>query len=466
VESSDDEDNSVETEAYDKFLKSQPWSHQFTPEDPGAIPGDFIPGNPLTPSVGHDSLCEAFDGAFEKFTRTIRPEEIRFITDEGVAEALEKVDSWDFDIFQLRSCTQDHALVYAGHRIFQRHNFLVDFNIDKDTLISFFGQVEASYPHNPYHNRSHGADVLQAVHTFIMNSPHEVTSKLTSLQKFCVLLAAAVHDIGHTGTTNSFLVSNKSQLALIYNDIHVLESFHCALAFHILSRDQFNILKNFSVEDCAYIRKTIVALILSTDLADHRQYMGLFTSKLLRSGSNRSSLNSTPQSTPRRSRSDTAREFDNEKQVLLMQLFLKSADISHPCREQPVHIKWSSLILEEFFQQGDRERERKQKVSMNMDRSSTDAVQAQIGFVDFLVHPMFVLMSRISSHIERQGTVSSSPLVPKKSTSNTPTTSGPTTPHFGPLPHQQLSNNLSVCLANLHVNHQYWKGLAGAAGTH
>ena len=46
-----------------------------------------------------------------------------------------------------------------------------------------------------------------------------------------MLLAAIVHDVEHTGTTNNFHVNSSSETALIYNDKSVLENFHVSTAF-------------------------------------------------------------------------------------------------------------------------------------------------------------------------------------------------------------------------------------------
>ena len=40
-----------------------------------------------------------------------------------------------------------------------------------------------------------------------------------------------MHDIGHKGTNNSFLVQTGDCLAIIYNDISVLENMHSAKTF-------------------------------------------------------------------------------------------------------------------------------------------------------------------------------------------------------------------------------------------
>ena len=48
--------------------------------------------------------------------------------------------------------------------------------------------------------------------------------------------------------------------------------------------------------------------------------------------------------------------------LLKMQLAIKCADVSHPFRPLELHLEWSRRICEEFFMQGDLERNRNVKL--------------------------------------------------------------------------------------------------------
>lgn len=47
------------------------------------------------------------------------------------------------------------------------------------------------------------------------------------------LIAAATHDIDHPGRSSAFLCNSDNTLALLYNDLCVLESHHAATTFRL-----------------------------------------------------------------------------------------------------------------------------------------------------------------------------------------------------------------------------------------
>ena len=59
----------------------------------------------------------------------------------------------------------------------------------------------------------------------------------------------------------------------------------------------------------------------------------------------------------------------------VLQMALKCADISNPCRPWRESRKWSEKVTEEFFQQGDFERETGQTVTPLCDRQVVDGYE-------------------------------------------------------------------------------------------
>ena len=58
------------------------------------------------------------------------------------------------------------------------------------------------------------------------------------------------------------------------------------------------------------------------------------------------------------------------------------------------------MLFEEFFHQGDREREQDMKISYLMDRFTVNIAQSQLGFIDFIVQPTFRAMTDLMPNLE------------------------------------------------------------------
>jgi hypothetical protein len=78
-----------------------------------------------------------------------------------------------------------------------------------------------------------------------------------------------------------------------------------------------------------------------------------------------------------------------EDRHFILQIALKCADISNPCRPWDVSRKWSQKVCEEFFRQGDYERQLNLPVTSLCDRDTTSIAKIQAGFFRFVVSPLF-----------------------------------------------------------------------------
>ena len=228
---------------------------------------------------------------------------------------------------------------------------------------NFLKDVSEGYLPNPYHNSIHGADVANSVGYFLSNQ--EFGAHFNQLETSCLILAALVHDVGHPGFNNAFLIATKSTEALLYNDQSVLENLHTAYFFKILQKPSSNILQNLDEKDYKYFRKLSIALILDTDLTKHFVILTKF-----------------------KGIADHPNPNEEENRFLSMSIALKCADVGHGAKELTLHKKWSRRIIEEFYLQGDKEREHYIPVSPLCDRSGKVS-NSQQGFISFICLPLF-----------------------------------------------------------------------------
>ena len=70
-------------------------------------------------------------------------------------------------------------------------------------------------------------------------------------------------------------------------------------------------------------------------------------------------------------------------------LMIKAADISNPARPLAMYSQWIDGVMEEFFVQGDAERAAGLPLSMNCDRETVVVSKCQVGFISFLVGPLY-----------------------------------------------------------------------------
>lgn len=79
-----------------------------------------------------------------------------------------------------------------------------------------------------------------------------------------------------------------------------------------------------------------------------------------------------------------------ESQQQLMEVGLHAADLSVPCRSDFKLVrKWTYLLFDEFFMQGDQELKQDLPVSFLCDRKTTNVAKSQGGFISFVVEPLF-----------------------------------------------------------------------------
>ena len=173
------------------------------------------------------------------------------------------------------------------------------------------------------------------------------------------------------------------------------------------NEEDFNFMSHKSSEDINNFRKIVTECVLATDLAKSMTWLAAAMISLSNSnnkGDNTTSAGVTPV-TRRATVTKVGVAGDAaERKLLLMQLAIKCADVSHPTRNVKLHLEWSNRICEEFFSQGDLERERGVKVSPLCDRNIPKSTypQGQIGFINFVSKPVFLLLSQVCSSVREE----------------------------------------------------------------
>ncbi|XP_011495191.1 PREDICTED: high affinity cAMP-specific and IBMX-insensitive 3',5'-cyclic phosphodiesterase 8A-like [Ceratosolen solmsi marchali] len=307
---------------------------------------------------------------------------------EELEELLENNFDWDLDIFKLEILTNRRPLYFLGTMMMNHYKVAEKLNCDEKTLQNWLTIIEANYNiHVSYHNSTHATDVLQAIACFLRSNKLQMI--LEPLHEVAALLAAIAHDIGHPGKSSPFLCNANSKLAILYNDLSVLESHHSALTFKItLSDDNVNIFKNLNRDVYKSIRQNIIDMILATEMTKHFEHFAKFVNVC----SNR--INDkyevlTNNISFAEDVTDMSVFLLPENVSLTMRMMIKCADVSNPTRPLRFYVEWTRRIAEEYFDQTDEEKKKMMPVMMPMfDRACCSIPKLQIGFIDYIINDM------------------------------------------------------------------------------
>jgi hypothetical protein len=193
-----------------------------------------------------------------------------------------------------------------------------------------------------------------------------------------MLLSSMGHDLGHPGLNNGYHINASTELGMTYNDISCLENFHASFLFKIIRKDENNILEKFSVQNYKTIRKRMISQILATDMAYHGEICSKIRTKIkTRQDQERFIFLSGNDKT----------KFD--EQQLLLNYLIHMADLGHNCKKFEISFSWIKLLCEEFWIQGDQEKEKGLPISLMCDRNNIDVPTSQVGFIKGFILPSF-----------------------------------------------------------------------------
>lgn len=286
------------------------------------------------------------------------------------------LNSWEFDVLNY----DREELIQVVTYIFAVQNCFEDFQIPTGVFHSFVSEIASRYiDTNTYHNFKHGCDVLHTSYRLMLVP--SLNSVFSRLEFFSLLVAALAHDVGHLGVNNVFLIKAKHELALLHNDRSPLENMHCAVLYEVLSKNASNIFIGLTDVQWRDARKVILTTILGTDMSHHFEQISKSQVFLEVNGDDIKQFCSGA-----KDNIDSLNEEPNR--LFVLELVLHCSDISNPFKPFKICARWADLVVEEFSQQGDREKREGMEVSPMMDRELINLCNMQMGFIEFVVTPL------------------------------------------------------------------------------
>ena len=314
---------------------------------------------------------------------TLNPELLKSGIMNRINEDLLDFESPNFNIFKLEEKVgRDNILPVISIYIFSSLGLFSI--IDYTKFEPFIFRVASGYHRqNPYHTDLHAADVVQSLLVYTLFGNLQKVIDFNDLDLICLFISAGIHDLGHPGYTNNFLINTKNELAIRYNDQSVLENFHVSEGFNIIFKKKgCNIFENMSNDDYKICRKRIINCVLATDMTLHGKEFQFLKSKSqaynIKKGENIVKIFES---------ADPVVNFNLKQEFL--SVIIHSADVSNPSKPLDIYKIWAQKCVDEFFKQGDMEKRLGIPVSFNCDRNTVSLPQSQIGFIDAIVSPLF-----------------------------------------------------------------------------
>ncbi|KAJ7393363.1 hypothetical protein OS493_006334 [Desmophyllum pertusum] len=271
---------------------------------------------------------------------------------------------------------EDAEMLYLLQQMYTDLNLTEIFNIEIPILQNFLFEVFRNYNATPFHNFRHAFCVTQMMYGLIWLT--QIPGKVQDYDILVMLTSALCHDLDHPGYNNAYQVNARTELAIRYNDNSPLENHHCAVAFDIISQPHCDIFKNVSQDIFRKFREGVIKCILSTDMARHNEILNKFKDILADGFS-----------------------FENEAhKSMLMQIMIKVSDVSNEARPMEVAEPWLDCLLQEFFIQSDVEKLEGLPVAPFMDRDKVTKPSAQIGFIRFVLIPLFEALGQLFPVLE------------------------------------------------------------------
>ncbi|GAX73870.1 hypothetical protein CEUSTIGMA_g1320.t1 [Chlamydomonas eustigma] len=412
----------------------------------------------LTEDAGKQQLLNKEQ---ESFVTTVSDYEILLnTTSSDNIQAILSVacNDFKFDVRKLRDATNDHALpILALYILTVDTQVASDLNLNLQKLSSYLNAIEAQYNSNPYHNKTHAADVLQMLHVIVKLSLSQHGFAATPLSKLAYVIAALVHDVDHAGVNNDFLINSRDPLAIVHNDRSPMESHHCHQAFSLLYTEGSDFTASLSTADQRAFRSQVIDLVLATDMKQHFNILSQFTTstrltnirfdaakeghqwkaqkpvdKVDEGMPDSVALNNCeiqehcasqegnsnfkddgdagqgplrilhhrPISANKVAQAPSYTPKNEGESLIGMQVALKVADIGSIFRPLPVALRSIEGLEQEFFLQGDKEKARGMPVTPLFDRAKIGASKAQKGFIDFIAMPLLSSFARVFPECE------------------------------------------------------------------
>jgi hypothetical protein len=341
---------------------------------------------------------------------------------------VERRDDWGFDYLEaMKECRDGVAMLEIYGEAMLEPFCVHSFGCEGAVAHSFVLAASSLYLDNPYHGPAHAAQVCHLSRW--LTKSMGIAEKQSELESTAFMIAAFCHDIKHIGKNNAFCVQSEHPLALLYNNASVLERYHSSTCLELL--ETHRVLQKLPLSDRSLVRSHIIENILATDMADHFENISKFR--------------------VRREAQDFCVDLDADRRAVA-KLCLKAGDLGHACLPWLMHVNWATRVLREFYGQGEEETRLGLAMSPLCDRKGVGNLgKSQQGFLNFVVAPLFQVMSETDTTVAYTEKKDESPKSPSHKTAKRVSSA------LG-LSLSSSSLNIEIeCIKHLQDNEKFWE---------
>ncbi|GIY07876.1 dual 3',5'-cyclic-AMP and -GMP phosphodiesterase 11, partial [Caerostris darwini] len=201
---------------------------------------------------------------------------------------------------------------------------------------------------------------------------------LGELETLSLLIACLCHDLDHRGTNNSFLKKSNSPLAQLYST-SIMEHHHFDQCILLLNSEGNQILSHLSTEEYMNVVNVLEDAILATDLTVYYKRQFTFAQLVKKGNCN-------------------WKKEDNKE--LLRAMLMTACDIAAITKPWEIQKKIAELVVNEFFEQGDIQKQLKLEPLDMMNRDKKDKLPLmQVAFIDSICLPVYEAFTLISDKL-------------------------------------------------------------------
>jgi len=200
---------------------------------------------------------------------------------------------------------------------FLKFNLLEKLNIPFVLFFQSLMLIQAVAPDLPYHNIEHALDTIQALFCLLHLSGEY--KNLDGVELFALLMAALMHDSGHTGENGGFVARIQQPIEILFRNQPPTETNHANAAIQLLTNKKVSMIDSLSSDAQQKFWNVFIQLILSSG-----SYKQLDFIQLWKSGDH-SKLNQ-------------------------MRLLLKLSNMSNVARPYHIAMKHANLLRKELEQ--------------------------------------------------------------------------------------------------------------------